>query len=695
MTDDSAITASPQSDQVRNWTLETDSRDIAWLGLRTSGSTNTLSRQVLLELNTVLDALMTAPPSGLVIFSPKETGFIAGADVHEFLNFTSEDDAYEKVRAGQKIIDRLEALPFTTVAAINGIALGGGLELALACDYRLSLESNRPTLGLPEVQLGVHPGLGGTVRAVRLIGVRNAMQLMLTGKSLRPEKALRIGLINKISTERSWHADAAELTVRKAARKAPSLQDKLMNVRLLRPLVVRTLQKEVAKKAKPEHYPAPYAIIELWRTAYGTPSAFDAEARSFARLVFSPSSQNLVRVFFLQDRLKGLAKAANVQFRHVHVIGAGTMGADIAAWCAIRGLSVTLQDREKRFVDAGLERAQESFKKKLKNDDLIAEAQARLVADPTGEGAHSADLIIEAIFEDLEAKKTLFREVEKRARPDALLATNTSSIPLRDIASCLTAPSRLIGLHFFNPVALMPLIEVVHSPTTLHAAVDAGTAFVRQIGKLPLPCRGLPGFLVNRILAPYMDEAFRLRAEGLTPEAIDQAAVDFGMPVGPLELADSVGLDILLHVAEILGDTIHRELPPGLQDMVTSGKLGRKSGQGFYKWASDKTVKDANASIDYTPESQQRLMLSLINEAVACVASGVVADADLADAGTIFGSGFAPFRGGPIQYSRQEGIANIVGQLEQLQIKYGDRFKPAPGWEKLGNDNLQKQPARA
>jgi 3-hydroxyacyl-CoA dehydrogenase/enoyl-CoA hydratase/3-hydroxybutyryl-CoA epimerase len=518
---------------------------------------------------------------------------------------------------------------------------------------------------------------------------------MLTGKPVRPEKALQMGLIDKISTERSWHADAAELTVRTPARRTPPLLDRLLNIRMLRPLIARTLRKQVAKKAQPEHYPAPYAIIDLWQSAYGTPTAYEAEARSFARLVFTRTSQNLVRVFFLQDRLKDLAKKANIEFKHVHVVGAGTMGADIAAWCAIRGLSVTLQDREKRFVDAGLERAQESFKKKLKNDDLITEAQARLVADPTGEGAHTADLIIEAIFEDLEAKRTLFREMEKRARPDALLASNTSSIPLKQIASCLSAPSRLIGLHFFNPVALMPLVEVVHTPTTLHAAIDAGTAFVRQIGKLPLPCRGLPGFLVNRILAPYMDEAFRLHAEGLTPEAVDRAAVDFGMPVGPLELADSVGLDILLHVAEILSDTIHRDLPPGLQELVTAGHLGRKSGQGFYKWDQDKPVKDKNANTAYGPEAQERLMLSLINEAVACVASGVVADADLADAGTIFGSGFAPFRGGPIQYARQEGFDATVAKLEQLRKSHGERFEPAAGWAKLKTEEMSDHRAGA
>jgi 3-hydroxyacyl-CoA dehydrogenase/enoyl-CoA hydratase/3-hydroxybutyryl-CoA epimerase len=686
MNDASDNEAQQYARQVRNWTLETDERDCAWLGLRTGGSTNVLSRQVLLELNTVIDALISAPPTGLVIFSHKDGNFIAGADIHEFPELLNEQHAFEQVRAGQQVFDRLEGLPFTTVAVLNGMTLGGGLELALACDWRISHESVRATIGLPEIQLGVHPGLGGTLRAPRLLGVRNAMRLILTGKPVTPSQALAMGLIDRVCNPDAWRSDAAELASQNPPTRNAPLADRLLALGLLRPLFARVLRRQVAAKAQPEHYPAPYAVIDLWRRCAGHSDALEEEARSFARLVFSPTSQNLVRVFFLQDRLKDLAKQTDTRFGHVHVIGAGTMGADIAAWCAIRGLSVTLQDRDNTFVAAGLERAAASIRKKLKTDDLVAEATARLVGDQTGEGTHIADVVIEAIFEDLDAKQKLFRDVEKRARPDAILATNTSSIPLKQLASCLASPPRLVGLHFFNPVALMPLVEIVHSPTTLHGVVDAGAAFVRQIGKLPLPCRGLPGFLVNRILAPYIDEAFRLLQEGLTPEAIDKAAVDFGMPVGPLELADSVGLDILLHVAGIVGETIHRDIPPGLQQRVDAGQLGRKSGQGFYRWENGKALRNKKARKSYPPAAQRRLILSLVNEAVACLHDRVVADADLLDAGTIFGTGFAPFRGGPLQYARQSGFATLRTELQQLQSRHGERFAPSAGWDALIED---------
>lgn len=689
MTETTQEPAGKHATPVRNWTLETDNRDIAWLGLRGEGSTNVLSRQVLVELDTVLAALEQAPPSSLIIYSHKSSGFIAGADVHQFPEMKTEEQAFEQVHAGQRVIERLAALPFTTVAVLNGVTLGGGLELALACDWRISYDSDRSTIGLPEVQLGVHPGLGGTIRSVSIAGVRNAMQLMLTGKPVRPAKAKAMGLVDRLTNADSWRADAIEMATRPRPPATPGLIDRLLCWKISRPLLARMLRKQVGAKARPEHYPAPFAIIDLWQRHYGAPDALQAEARSFARLVFSQTSRNLVRVFFLQDRLKSFAKQTDRQFSHAHVVGAGTMGADIAAWCAIRGLSVTLQDREKRFIDDGLDRAHESIRKKLKTDERIAEARGRLVADLTGEGAREADIIIEAIFENLEAKQKLFRDLEQRARPDALLATNTSSIPLKQIASALASPPRLVGLHFFNPVALMPLVEVVHSPTTLHATVDAGAAFVRQIGKLPLPCKGMPGFLVNRILAPYMDEAFRLRHEGFAPETIDRAATDFGMPVGPLELADSVGLDILVHVAGIVADTIGRELPPGLQAMVDAGKLGRKTGEGFYRWESGKAVRNKSAAKEYPPEIGRRLILSLVNEAAACVDDRVVADGDLADAGTIFGAGFAPFRGGPIQYARETGFTAVVDELEQLQKTAGDRFKPSNGWQLLQKQESQ------
>jgi len=687
MTEPSPADDNAELPPVRNWTLETDNRDIAWLGLRCAGSTNTLSRQVLLELDTVLDVLAAAPPSGLVVYSHKDNGFIAGADVNEFPLLENEEQAYQQVLAGQAIINKLEALPFTTVAALNGTTLGGGLELALACDWRLCFASELPSIGLPEVQLGVHPGLGGTLRATRLIGVREAMSLMLTGKPIRPAKAKAIGLVDRLTSAKSWRADAVDLALLKTNSQGAPLIDRILSLRPVRPWLARTLHKQVRAKARPEHYPAPGAVIELWHKHFGRPDALDAEARSFARLMFGPTARNLLRVFFLQDRLKDLAKQADIHFAHVHVIGAGTMGADIAAWCAIKGLSVTLQDREKRFVDAGIEKATVTMQKKLKKPTLVEEASARLVADPTGEGVRSADLIIEAIFEDLAAKQALFKDVELHARPDALLATNTSSIPLKQIASSLTIPSRLVGIHFFNPVALMPLVEIVHTPSTLNAVVDAANSFVRQIGKLPLPCRSTPGFLVNRILAPYLDEAFRLHEEGLAPEAIDRAAKDFGMPVGPLELADSVGLDILLHVAGVLGDTIKRPLPPGLESLVAEGRLGRKSGQGFYTWEDGKPRKAPSSNVEYASSVQQRLILSFLNEAAASIYDRVVADADLADAGTIFGAGFAPFRGGPLNYARQTGIETILEQLAMLQTEYGDRFKASSGWKLLQADN--------
>jgi 3-hydroxyacyl-CoA dehydrogenase/enoyl-CoA hydratase/3-hydroxybutyryl-CoA epimerase len=670
------------ADNVRNWTLKTDDEDIAWLGLRMSGSTNVLSNQVMQELDTVVSALYTAPPAGLVVYSHKESGFIAGADVKEFPLMLDEQSAMEKILAGQNILERFEALPFTTVAVLNGTTLGGGLEFALACDWRIGFASDKPVFGLPEVQLGVHPGLGGTVRAVELMGVRAAMELMLTGKPIRPAKALAQGLLDRITSAETWRSEASELALQARPPRKQPLLDRLLGLAPFRPLLASQLTKQVARKARVAHYPAPFAIINLWRKHAGKRDSFADEARSFAKLVFSPTSRNLVRVFFLQDRLKSMAKASSRHFAHVHVVGAGTMGADIAAWCALRGLSVTLQDREKQYVDAGLERARKSLQRKLRDTARVDSAAARLVGDHTGEGARTADVIIEAIFEDLSAKQALFSNLEKRARPEAMLASNTSSIPLEQIATAMQNPSRLIGLHFFNPVALMPLVEVVNGADTAPGEITDGAAFVKQIGKLPLPCKGLPGFLVNRVLAPYMDEAFRLYEEGCQPEAIDKAATDFGMPVGPIELADSVGLDILKHVGEIVGPTIGREPQPGISKLVEQQKLGEKSGQGFYEWSDGKPKKQPVESA-LPEDAQDRLILSFVNEAVACIADEVVSDADLADAGMIFGSGFAPFRGGPLAYATTTGSVDMQKRLRHLAAAHGSRFEPSPGWEKL------------
>jgi 3-hydroxyacyl-CoA dehydrogenase/enoyl-CoA hydratase/3-hydroxybutyryl-CoA epimerase len=359
------------------------------------------------------------------------------------------------------------------------------------------------------------------------------------------------------------------------------------------------------------------------------------------------------------------------------------MGGDIAAWCALRGLEVTLQDRELKYIEPALQRAAELFDKKLRGPGEADAAKKRLRADVAGEGVALADVVIEAIFEDREAKQNLYRQLEPKMKPGALLATNTSSIPLQELAPCLQQPARLVGLHFFNPVAKLPLVEVVSAPDTAGNSTATALSFTRQIGKLPLPCRSLPGFLVNRILGPYMAEAMELLREGHAPAVIDQAAVDFGMPMGPVELADSVGLDVARHVAAVLEPVIGRKAAPELLAKVEAGDLGRKTGSGFYSYRDGKPERERVPPDSAPPELRERLILSLLNEAAACLADELVEDADLVDAGAIFGTGFAPFRGGPLNYARNRGVDQVIASLEKLAARHGERFRPSAGWSRL------------
>lgn len=669
----------------RHWRLERREDRLAWLCLdRLGSSTNTLSAEVMTELGRVLTTLESDPPEGLVIWSGKDKGFVAGADVREFPQLTAPDQAYELTRRGQQLLDRLERLPCPSVAVINGHALGGGLELAMACRYRLAIASDKPTIGLPEVQLGLHPGFGGTIRAVQLAGVRAGLKLMLTGKPVTPTQALQLGLVDRVVPLDSWEQDAAGLIRQPPRIRRMPLLDRLLSLAPLRPRVAARLMRDTAARASREHYPAPFAMIELWERhgSRPVPEAFEAEARSFAGLAATATSRNLVRVFFLQERLKHLGEAS-APIRHVHVVGAGIMGGDIAAWCALRGLEVTLEDREERFVTPALERAARLFDKRLGSTDDRTKARSRLRADLAGDGVAHADVVIEAIFEDLPAKQALFERVEGRLKPGAIMASNTSSIPLQDLAAALAEPGRLVGLHFFNPVARLPLVEVVIAPDTSESTRNQAIAFARQIGKLPLPCQSRPGFLVNRILAPYMAEAMELAREGVPLAEIDQAARDFGMPMGPIELADSVGLDVALHVARILAPVIGRPVAPELESLVTSGRLGAKSGQGFYTWAHDKPVKPELAGKEVDADVRDRLVLAMLNEAAACLHEGIVEDADLLDAGVIFGTGFAPFRGGPLHHAQAEGIDSVVGRLDELTARHGLRFRPSQGWQQV------------
>jgi 3-hydroxyacyl-CoA dehydrogenase/enoyl-CoA hydratase/3-hydroxybutyryl-CoA epimerase len=634
-----------------SWTLARDAEGLAWLAfVRADRTTNTLSRAVLDELMQVLDALDAEKPLGLVIRSGKANGFIAGADVDEFANIGDAQQAQALVRHGWDVFDRLANVSYPTLALIRGFCLGGGLELALACRYRVVVDEPSTRLGLPEVMLGIVPGWGGIRRLPRLVGAPAALDLLLTGKTIDARRARRIGLADECVPPRIMDNTArGVLLARPAPRKLP-FPLSLTLVPFARRLIAKRAAEKVRKRARREHYPAPYAILELFERFDGDPLAPPAgDPASITALLATPTAANLIRVFRLQERLKSLGKVEASGVARVHVVGGGTMGGDIAAWCALRGMTVTLQDQDVQRLGPAMKRAAKLFADRLRDPRRTRDALDRLIPDVPGNGIAHADVIVEAIFEDVDAKRALFADIEARAKPDAILATNTSSIPLEDIASALAEPARLIGLHFFNPVARMMLVEVVAGEDSDPSLLARGAAFVRAIDKLPLPVKSAPGFLVNRVLAPYLMTAMRCVDEGIAPEAVDEAAVAFGMPMGPIELADTVGLDICLAVGRMLG---HDADPPRrLADNVAAGRLGKKTGQGFYAWVNGRPQKQA-APAEASADLGRRLVDPLVAEAKSALAEGIVEDADLVDAGAIFGAGFAPFRGGPLQYGR-------------------------------------------
>ncbi|HEY6820463.1 MAG TPA: 3-hydroxyacyl-CoA dehydrogenase NAD-binding domain-containing protein [Burkholderiales bacterium] len=633
----------------RHWRWETDRDGLAWLTFDKQGeAANTFSRDALDELSRALDEIRNAKPKGLLIRSAKE-GFIAGADVEEFTRFKTPQEALAFVRLGWDVFQKLHDLPFPTTAMINGFCMGGGLELALACRYRVALEDPKTRLAFPEVMLGIMPAWHGVQWLPKLVGPSAALDMILTGKALDARRAKRIGLIDQAVPLRIFENTGRMLTLEAPEKKELSLMNRLM-LGPLKGLVVSQARKQVRRKARPEHYPAPYAILELWRKYDGDPFAADADPSCSISTLFShPTTANLIRIFFLQERMKGLAKGADFKARHVHVVGAGVMGGDIAAVCAMRGITVTLQDTAPERIAPAVKRAAKLFERRLRDPRRVRDALDRLIPDVAGAGAARADVVIEAIFENLQAKRDLFAKVEARAKPGAILASNTSSLRLADIASALKDPSRLVGIHFFNPVPQLQLVEIINGIKTNSEIMKKAAAFVRQIDKLPLPVKDSPGFLVNRVLGPYMQNAFRMLDEGVKPETLDRAMEEFGMPMGPAELADTVGLDICLAAGRALAKNASAaDVPEVLANKVALGQLGRKTGQGIYKYVDGKPVKGQPDAHEGT--LVDALIDPYLTEAKAVLAEGIVADEDLVDAGLIFGTGFAPFRGGPLHY---------------------------------------------
>ncbi|MCC6869798.1 MAG: enoyl-CoA hydratase/isomerase family protein [Burkholderiales bacterium] len=634
---------------MRHFTLERDADGLAQLVFDKADATvNTLSQEVLGEFNEALDLLEREPPKSLVIRSGKATGFIAGADVDEFGTVRDEAGALAIVRGGWETFERLARVRYPTLAVIRGFCLGGGLELALACRYRVAIDEPSTRLGLPEVMLGIVPAWGGIKRLPHLVGGPAALDLLLTGKTLDARRAKKLGVVDLAVPVRVMENTARGMLKTAPAARSLSLPLSLTLNPLARKVIASQAEKEVAKRARREHYPAPYAILELFRKYDGNALAVPAsDPASVPALLRSPTAANLLRVFKLQERLKSLGKEDGFKAKHVHVVGAGTMGGDIAAWCALRGLTVTLQDQSAERIAPAMQRAGKLFADRLRDPRRVRDAHDRLIPDVAGDGIARADVIVEAIFENLDAKRNLFAAIEKKARAQAVLATNTSSIPLEDIALALTDPARLVGIHFFNPVARMMLVEVVAGARTREAIAAQAAAFVRQIDKLPLPVKSAPGFLVNRLLAPYLMAAMRAVEEGIAPATVDAAAVAFGMPMGPIELADTVGLDICMDVGKLLGGTA--TAPPRLQALVDARHLGKKTGRGYYEWVDGKPKKPPAGIVP--PGLTERLVDPFVVEARAALADGIVTDADLVDAGAIFATGFAPFRGGPLHYA--------------------------------------------
>ncbi|MES2213199.1 MAG: 3-hydroxyacyl-CoA dehydrogenase NAD-binding domain-containing protein [Pseudomonadota bacterium] len=670
-------------DTLIHWKVNEDDDHILWLKLdREGASANTLNAAIIQELSLLICYIEQAKHlKAVIITSAKASGFIAGADINYFRNFTDSEEIMPVIREGQKVYDRLEQLTVPVIAYIKGFCLGGGCELALACHYRIAVDDPKTRIGLPEVLLGIHPGWGGSIRLPRLIGAAAALDLILSGRSLKAKQAAKLGVVDAAVPMR-----LAEQVVRQFALNPPKRREctgwqRYTNESFVRPLLGYMVRRQLKKKANSAQYPAPYALLDNWQKHGLSRAAYDGEVVSLCRMLMTPSCRGLVRVFDLQEKLKKSAKEIDYHPKHVHVIGAGVMGGDIAAWCAYRGFTVSLQDLKEELIGAAVGRAYSMAKKRLKEPHLVMSMMDRLIPDPKGLLVGRADVIIEAVSENIAVKLAVLKAAAAQAKPDALIATNTSTIELMQLGESGIPLSKLIGLHFFNPVEKLPLVEVVVCSETSQDVRDRAVSFARQIDKLPLVVQSAPAFLVNRILLPYMLEATLMLEEGIEGPMIDAAARSFGMPMGPIELADKVGLDVCLAALQSLSQHTGDATPEILKKTVASGRLGMKNGQGFYTYTKGKKAKQAHISSDNIPSDiVDRLILRLLNEAVACLRKGIVDTPEDLDAGSVFGFGFPPFRGGPMHYIQSQGADALRQRLEALAQRYGTRFKPDAWW---------------
>ena len=667
---------------------------------------NLLTESVLDELVRVLKKLaQDEGVSGLLVVSGKPGQFIAGADVAAIRDVREAGDGQAKAAFGQAVFERLASFPRPTAAAIDGPCMGGGLELALACRYRFASDAPATRLALPEVRLGILPAFGGTTRLPRLVGLVPALDLLLTGKSLDARRARRTGLVDDVLPREDFRerAERAFLErLRPGARPSrvragsPSWMRALVDGNPAGRAIVLSQARRRVLAETGGHYPAPLRILDVLERSVGRPvsEGFALEAEAAGDLIVHPVTRNLIALFLLSERAKkDPPTPAAAEVRRASVLGAGVMGGGIAALFAASGIPVRMKDVRHEAVAGGLAHARGLFERDRKRGRLTERDVARRMALLSGtldyDGLRRADLVVEAVVENLDVKRQVLREVAARVSPRAVLATNTSSLRLEDLAEGLPSPERLVGLHFFNPVHRMPLVEVVVAEATSPSARDTTVALARRLGKTPVVVRSSPGFLVNRVLMPYLEEALRLFQAGVPMEELDRALVEFGMPMGPIALVDEVGLDVAMKVAHVLGDAFPSAegRPDILGPLVGAGRLGKKSRRGFYRYTKEGREPDpavyslvtmpSRSAVQSGPEVWvERLLLAMINEAAKCLEERVVASAQQVDLAMILGTGFPPFRGGLLRYADMLGMAKITDRLEALAQTEGPRFTP-------------------
>lgn len=703
---------------------------LLWLEVK-GRSLNVLNRQTLADLDAALDAVQTAANRlrRLVIASGRPTGFLAGADVREFADIRSPEQAVALSERGQRLFDKLESLTIPSVAVVQGPCLGGGLELALACDYRVAVGHPRTQFGLPEIKLGLVPAWGGTQRLPRVVGLERALQVILAQRQLDADEARRWGLVDAVVGPGDPRAvalgAAAQLpTGKRLKSRLPlrSWRQKLLESTGLGRAVLLRGAEAILRKKTPDDMPAPAEALDAIRVgvSQGWNAGLARERQAAARLATTPACRNLVALFLEMELAKqvppDLAEVPPKPIRKVGIVGAGTMGAGIAQLAALKGHAVVVREVNEMALGAGLLKITGLFQQAVSRGVLSQqEAQQRTAAikATTGwDGFADADVVIEAVIEDLELKRRVFGELEAHVRPDAVLATNTSSLGIGRLQEGRTHPERVAALHFFNPVHKMPLIEVGHAAATSREAVAALTRLAIDLGKVPVVVKDSPGFVVNRVLIPYLNEAVLLVTEGMEPRRVDEAARRFGMLMGPLEVMDEVGLDVAAHIARTAQAAFADRFPPNpaYEAMTKGGWLGKKSGAGFYRHSGKKksTNTAAVAAVRAVgpasgamiaalppaaqlPQARERMMLLAVNEAAAVVGEGLVAHPDLVDRAMVFGSGWAPHRGGPLRYADDRGLTDVVTALEGLAARLGPRFQPC---EELRRRAAEKRPFR-